>query len=212
MAQIDYPEAVRGLVLQLKRLPGIGAKSAERIAIWLLQRGGEVVTPLSQALVAAGELVRPCEVCGFFMNRGEDCSVCEAVDRDAAQLCVVEQPTDVLPLERSGAFRGFYHVLGGRISPLEHVGPEDLRIDGLVRRLKEGHFSEVILALGSDVEGEATANYLVDVLSATNVSVTRLAQGLPVGGGLDSADELTLLRALQGRRALSPPREGQGGG
>ena len=128
--------------------------------------------------------------------------MCRAPGRDDSLICIVEQATDVLPLERSGAYRGLYHCLRGRISPLENVGPSDLRIAELVERVRAGQFEEVIIAIGSDVEGEATANYLSEMLGSTGVRLSRLAQGLPVGGGLDAADELTLNRALEGRRTL----------
>ena len=202
MNTVDYPEPVKALISQFKSLPGIGPKSAERIAIWMLQKGGDQMHPLSQMLSRAASEVTECAVCGFFASE-RGCVVCDGEGRDAAVLCVVEQPTDILPLERSGAFRGHYHTLRGRISPLENVGPDDLRIGELMTRLREGVFEEVILALGSDVEGEATANYLVDMLSGMTISVSRLAQGLPVGGGLENADELTLFRALEGRKSYS---------
>ncbi|MCB1065678.1 MAG: recombination protein RecR [Verrucomicrobiae bacterium] len=200
---VDYPEPVRALIAQLKRLPGIGPKSAERIAIWLMQRGGDVTGLFAEALERAGNEVAECEVCGFFSTELGGCAVCDGPGRDHAMLCVVEQPTDILPLERSGAFRGHYHSLRGKISPLENVGPDDLRIGELLDRLRQGHFAEVILAFGADVEGEATANYLVEVLGEFDgVRVTRLAHGIPVGGGLENADELTLFRALEGRVGL----------
>ena len=198
--QVDYPEPVRALIAQLKRLPGIGPKSAERIAVWILQQGGEVTEPLSSAVGLAGELVGECNTCGFFSTEEKGCAICDGLQRDAAILCVVEQPTDILPLERSGAFRGHYHSLRGKISPLDNVAPDDLRIGELSARLREGAFSEVILALSADVEGEATANYLTEIFASfPDLTVTRLAQGIPAGGGLDSADELTLMRALEGR-------------
>ncbi len=200
MAQIDYPEPVKTLIAHLKQLPGIGPKSAERIAVWLLQQGSEATGRFSDALGKAGELVIECGVCGFFSTRESGCAFCDGSQRDSSLLCIVEQPTDILPLERSGAFRGHYHSLRGRVSPLDNIGPEDLRVRELILRLEGGEFSEVILALSSDVEGEATSNYLVEVLSAfPGLRVSRLAQGLPAGGGLTNADELTLLRALQGR-------------
>lgn len=200
MAKVDYPEPVRELIVHLKQLPGIGPKSAERIAVWLMQRGGDVTGPLSGALERAGREVIECAVCGFFATMDHGCAICDGVQRDGASICVIEQPTDILPLERSGAYRGHYHSLRGRLSPLDNVGPEDLRIGELLARLEEGAFSEVILALSSDVEGEATANYLAEILAGREgIHVSRLAQGLPAGGGLDSADELTLMRALQGR-------------
>ena len=204
MAQVDYPEPVRGLISQLKRLPGIGPKSAERIAVWMMQQGAEVSGSLAETLTVAATDVSECGICGFFSTEEKGCAICEGSGRDEAALCVVEQPTDILPLERSGAFRGFYHSLRGRISPLDNVGPEDLRIRELIDRLRDGAFTEVIMALSADVEGEATGNYLVEMLREfPAIKVTRLAQGISVGGGLESADELTLMRALEGRVGLS---------
>ena len=200
MAQVDYPEPVKALIFHLKQLPGIGPKSAERVAIWMMQRGRESAVPFAEVVRKAGETVIECNVCGFFATAEHGCAICEGVHRDEHSLCVVENPTDILPLERSGAFRGHYHSLRGRLSPLDDIGPEDLRIGELVARLTDGAFTEVILALSSDVEGEATGNYLVELLANfDSVKVSRLAQGMPAGGGLDSADELTLMRALQGR-------------
>ncbi|MEM7600893.1 MAG: recombination mediator RecR [Verrucomicrobiota bacterium] len=203
MANVDYPDPVRSLIVHLKQLPGIGPKSAERIAVWLMQQGQEVSTPFSEVMEKAGREVVECGTCGFFSTVESGCAICDGLKRDATLLCVVEQPTDILPLERSGAFQGHYHSLRGRISPLDNIGPEELRIRELLERLRSGVFSEVILALSSDVEGEATANYLAELLGGVEgVTVTRLAQGLPAGGGLESADELTLMRALQGRVGL----------
>ena len=203
MAQVDYPEPVKALISQLKQLPGIGPKSAERIAVWLMQQGAGSTVLFSDVLKRAGDLVVECRICGFFSTEEQGCAICDGHHRDPHLLCVVEQPTDILPLERSGAFRGHYHSLRGRISPLDNIGPEDLRIGDLITRLKEEVFTEVILALNSDVEGEATSNYLVEVLTDfPMVRVSRLAQGLPAGGGLGNADELTLMRALQGRVGL----------
>ena len=205
MAQVDYPEPVKILIAQMKRLPGVGPKSAERIAVWLMQRGKELTTPLSEAMAHAGEVVIECSTCGFFATEERGCAICDGPNRDETLMCVVEQPTDILPLERSGAFSGHYHALRGKISPLDNVGPEDLRIGELIARLKTGAFSEVILALSADVEGEATSNYLVEVLASVGeagIKVTRLAHGISVGGGLESADELTLFRALEGRVGL----------
>ena len=202
----DYPQPVVNLINELKHLPGIGPRSAERIAVWLLQNPKAQPAVIAEALVAAEENITSCESCGFFAT-AEGCTVCGDSGRDAAQLCVVEQATDVLPLERSGAFRGYYHCLGGKLSPLDNVTPEDLRIPQLIRRVthagKQGEDVEVeiILALGADVEGEATSSYLAEILTRQpHCRVTRIAQGLPAGGGLDHADELTITRALQGRR------------
>ena len=201
MAKADFPEPVKALIAELKRLPGVGPRSAERIAIWLLQNKKAEPAALAAALgMAKDEIVR-CPVCGFFATR-ERCGICDDPKRDDRLLCVVEQATDVLPLERSGAFNGRYHCLGGKLSPLDRVSPEDLEIPSLLKRLGGDEEIEVILALGSDVEGEATANYLADLLRTKNCRISRIAQGLPAGGGLEHADELTLMRALQGRRSF----------
>lgn len=197
MKSADYPEPFRVLVRELRRLPGVGPRGAERMALWLLEEA-ERPTALGEALAGARDGVTRCRDCGFF-SEVEICGVCADTGREPI-LCVVERATDVLPIERSGAFRGHYHVLGGRLAPLEHVGPEDLRLAELTARLGHGVYREVILALSTDVEGEATANYLVELLGPRGVAVTRLAQGMPVGGGLENADELTLSRALSGRQ------------
>ena len=199
MARIEYPEAVGKLVDELRRLPGVGPRSAERIAIWLLQSAKADPMALASALKKAKDEVVACPVCGFFATE-ERCAICSDPSRDSV-LCVVEQATDVLPLERSGAFKGRYHCLGGKLSPLDNVTPDDLRIGSLLRRIDNEHVTEVILAPGSDVEGEATANYLASLLKG-KCHVTRIAQGLPAGGGLEHADALTLARALEGRRGL----------
>ena len=204
MARIDFPEEVKLLIAHLKRLPGIGPKSAERVAVWLIGKDGDFSNDLAKAITLSAEMVQGCEICGFFESSGIGCQLCTDTQRDTAVICVVEQPTDVLSLERTGAFEGRYHCLGGRIAPLDDITPEDLRIASLIDRIAEGCVSEVILGVGSDVEGEATANYLSDLLAEKfpDIEVTRLAQGLPAGGGLDNADELTLYRALDGRRRL----------
>ena len=203
MAQVDYPEPVKDLIVHLKQLPGIGPKSAERVAVWMMQQENGTTALFSDVVRVAGETVFECCRCGFFATEEKGCALCDSVQRDSAALCVVEQPTDILPLERSGAYRGQYHTLRGKISPLDNVGPEDLRIGELLERLGAGSFTEVILALSSDVEGEATGNYLAEVLADfSEIRVSKLAQGIPAGGGLESADELTLMRALQGRVSL----------
>jgi recombination protein RecR len=202
MRRADFPEPVKALVAELKRLPGIGPRSAERVAVWLLQSAKANPVALAERLLVAKESVRPCPTCGFFATE-LGCDVCDDPARDDSILCVVEQATDVLPLERSGSFRGRYHCLGGKLSPLDRVAPEDLRISPLVRRIEAAPGEiEVILALGSDVEGEATANYLAEILRGRNCKLTRIAQGLPAGGGLEHADDLTLMRAMQGRRSF----------
>jgi len=200
MARADFPIPVKNLVAELKRLPGIGQRSAERMAVWLLQNKKAEPLALAEAILKANEQVIACPVCGFFATR-EICEICADHRRDETLLCVVEQATDVLPLERSGVFKGRYHCLGGKLSPLDRVSPEDLNIPELLRRVDSNQGSmEIILALGADVEGEATSNYLADMLRGKSAKVTRIAQGLPAGGGLEHADELTLIRALQGRR------------
>ena len=201
MKRADYPDAIKQLVAELKRMPGVGPRSAERIALWMIQSRDARPADLARVIAATTEAVRPCPRCGFFSTDAL-CVFCADPQRDRTQLCVVEQPTDILPLERTGAFRGHYHTLGGRLSPLDHIGPEHLRIDALIERVKSEQPAEIILGLGADVEGEATANYLAGLLRELPVRLTRLAQGLPAGGGLEHADELTLSRALAGRTKL----------
>ncbi|MFN2507410.1 MAG: recombination mediator RecR [Chthoniobacterales bacterium] len=201
MRKTEYPAAIRDLIAQLRQMPGVGPRSAERIALWMVQAKGAQPDEIASAIAATRQSVRSCTRCGFFTVQ-EVCEICADPARTMDQLCVVEQPTDILPLERTSAFRGRYHSLGGRISPLDHVGPEDLRITQLLERVKSGEFKEVILALAADVEGEATTNYLVELLKPFPVSLSRIAHGLPAGGGLESADELTLYQALSGRTKL----------
>ncbi len=201
MKKVEYPAAIRELIAQLRQMPGVGPRSAERIALWMVQARGEQPDAIAREITATRATVRPCTLCGFFTMK-EICEICADTTRAADQLCVVEQPTDILPLEKTSAFRGRYHSLGGRISPLDHVGPEDLRIAELVSRVESEGFAEVILALAADVEGEATTNYILDLLKRYPVTITRIAHGLPAGGGLESADELTLYQALSGRTRL----------
>lgn len=199
MSRADYPQPIQNLIAELKRLPGVGPRSAERMAVWMIQHKKRNPLELAQALSQAESSVTLCSACGFF-STDEGCTICDDHGRDEKLVCVVEQATDVLPLERSGAFTGYYHCLGGKLSPLDNVTPSDLRINQLLKRVESLEEVEVILALSSDVEGEATANYLSEVLAEKKCSVTRIAQGMPAGGGLEHADELTLMRALQGRR------------
>lgn len=201
MRKTEYPSAIRDLIAQLRQMPGVGPRSAERIALWIVQAKGEQPEAIARSITATRETVRPCPQCGFFTMEPL-CGICSDSSRSADLLCVVEQPTDILPLEKTSAFRGRYHSLGGRISPLDHVGPDDLRIKELRARVEAEKFSEVILALAADVEGEATTNYLVELLKPFPVTLTRIAHGLPAGGGLESADELTLYQALSGRTKL----------
>jgi recombination protein RecR len=203
MKRAEYPHPLRSLIEELKRLPGIGARSAERIALWMLQSKDAHPESLGRAIYSVQETVHCCAQCGFFTET-DPCALCADPGRDRQFLCVVEQPTDILPIERSGAFHGLYHALGGKISPLDHVGPEQLRIDALLLRLRSDPPVEIILALGGDVESEATSHYLADLLREFPIPLTRLAQGMPAGAGLEYTDELTLARALSGRTRLSP--------
>lgn len=184
---------------ELAKLPGIGPKSAQRLAFYILERGGEFASGLASALTDATEKLGECPVCFNIAEEGH-CALCENKNRDDSVICVVESPRDIIPLERSGSFRGRYHVLGGLLSPMEGVGPGELHLKELLKRLESEEITEVILATGSDVEGEATAVYIADLLKPTGITVTRIAQGMPVGGDLEYIDEITLARALDGRR------------
>ena len=194
------PEIDR-LAALLARLPGLGPRSARRAVLHLLKQRDALMRPLAAALEQTAEAVQPCSVCGNLDTR-EPCSVCTDPRRDRATLCVVEEVSDLWALERAGVFGGLYHVLGGTLSALDGVGPEDLRIASLVARVKAGGIGEVILATNATVDGQTTAHYVVDRLEDTGVTITRLALGVPVGGELDYLDEGTLGAALKSRRAL----------
>jgi recombination protein RecR len=193
------PDPLIELIAALQKLPGIGPRSAERLALHVAQSDAAAVRQLAQALLHARERLRACPVCGA-LTEPTPCAICADARRDTALVCVVERAVDIISIEKAGSFRGKYHVLGGRISPLNGVGPEDLRIAELEARLGREPIQEVILALGTDVEGDATSFYLAKRLAARGVRVTRIAHGLPAGTGLEYADELTLSRALEGRR------------
>jgi recombination protein RecR len=201
LRRTEYPVALRELIAQLRQMPGVGPRSAERIALWIVQSRNEKPEQIAGAINSTRQTVHPCIRCGFFATE-ELCEICADTSRAPDLLCIVEQPTDILPLEKTSAFRGYYHSLGGRISPLDHVAPEDLRIKELLDRVDNQKFAEIIFALSADVEGEATTNYLVDLLKNKPLTLTRIARGLPAGGGLESADELTLYQALSGRTKL----------
>lgn len=188
----------------LQRLPGIGPRSAERLALHLVQAEPAVARRLAEAVLAARERVQNCPNCGA-LTEVIPCLLCTDERRDSHLLCVVEQPVDILALEKSGRFAGRYHVLGGKISPLDGITPEDLRIAELEKRLTREPIQEIILALGTDVEGDATSTYLARRLARPGLKITRLAYGLPAGAGLEYADELTLARALEGRREVTEP-------
>jgi recombination protein RecR len=195
----SLPAPIATLAAALHQLPGIGPRSAERLALHLVQADPALVKALTEAILQARQRVGLCTACGA-LTEAQPCPLCTDPRRDAGLLCVVERALDILSLEKSGAFRGRYHVLGGRISPLDGVGPEDLRFRELDSRLDAEPIREVIVALGSDVEGEATSYYLAKRLAGRSLTISRIAQGLPAGGGLEFADDLTLTRALEGRR------------
>ena len=194
-----YEGIVQDLIDELGRLPGIGPKSAQRIAFHLLQADAEDVRRLAETLLTVKQRVRFCSVCGNVAEE-EQCRVCRDPRRDLTVICVVEESKDVVAIERTREFRGRYHVLGGAISPIDGVGPDDLRIRELMTRLADGTVTEVILATDPNLEGEATATYLARLLLPMGLAVSRLASGLPVGGDLEYADEVTLGRAFEGRR------------
>ncbi|MDI3299681.1 MAG: recombination mediator RecR [Bacillota bacterium] len=198
---MEYAAPIARLIAELERLPGVGPKTAQRLALHLLNRPREEVAALASALLEAKDRIHPCSVCANLTDT-DPCAICGDPRRDESLLCVVEEPKDVIALERTHEFHGRYHVLMGAISPLSGVGPDDLRIEPLLARLKEGKIREVVLATDPDVEGEATAMYLARLLKPLGVKTSRLARGLPEGGDLDYVDEVTLARALEGRRAI----------
>lgn len=196
-----YDGIVQELIDELGRLPGIGPKSAQRIAFHILQTESFDVRRLSEVLRDVRDKVRFCDICGNVTEQ-QTCGICRDPRRSAATICVVQEAKDVVAIERTREFKGLYHVLGGAISPIDNVGPDDLRIRQLVMRLADGTVTEVILATNPNLEGEATATYLTRLLVQPNLRVTRLASGLPVGGDLEYADEVTLGRAFEGRRVV----------
>jgi recombination protein RecR len=195
------PAAVERLAAEFGRLPGIGPKTAQRLTFHCMDAAPETTARLAAALADLHDAVRPCSRC-FFIAEGDLCAICSNPRRDQSIMCVVEEPLDVLAVERSGEFGGVYHVLGGALSPIDGVGPDQLTIDALERRLDGGEVREVVIATDPDVEGEATAHYLGDRLSSRGIPVSRLAHGLPAGADLQYADEVTVARAFAGRRAL----------
>jgi recombination protein RecR len=197
-----YEGVVQELIDELGRLPGVGPKSAQRIAFYLLQTDDDQAQKLAQVLMEVKERVRFCEICGN-VSEEEKCNICRDARRNQTLICVVEESKDVQAIERTREFRGLYHVLGGAISPIEGIGPDQLRIKELLGRLSDPKIKEVIIATDPNMEGEATATYLSRMLSTLEISVTRLASGLPVGGDLEYADEVTLGRAFAGRREVN---------
>jgi len=196
-----YPEPVARLIEALQRLPGIGPKTAQRLAFFLLKQPAEEVTGLAEALGQLKTLIVHCSAC-FNVTQEDPCRICSDPRRDARALCVVEEPNDLLAIERTGEFRGRYHVLLGALSPLDGIGPEDLKVRELLHRLERESVEEIILATNPSVEGEATALYLAKLLRPFAVRITRIARGLPVGSDLEYADEVTLSKAIEGRREM----------
>lgn len=199
---MPLPDPIVSLVAVLGKLPGVGPRSAERLALHLVQGDLEEARQLSARIVEACEKIRACEVCGSLTEKSP-CALCQDPRRDAGLVCIVERPTDPFSIEKSGTYRGRYHVLGGTISPLNGVEPSDLRIASLEKRLGTEPIRELIIALGSDVEGDATSFYLAKRLAKPGLKISRLAQGMPAGGGLEFADEITVSRALEGRREMA---------
>lgn len=195
------PDCLAALISALSTLPGIGPRSAERLALHLVQAESSAVKHLAETILTARERVRSCDQCGALTEKAI-CDTCSDPRRDASLVCIVERPVDIFPLEKSGTYRGKYHVLGGKISPLNGVEPEDLRIAELEKRLGSEPIKEVVIALGTDVEGDATGFYLAKRLAREGLKITRIAHGLPAGTGLEFADELTLSRALEDRREM----------
>ena len=195
----DYPEPVSRLIAELKELPGIGIKSAQRIAFHILRAGEEDARHLARAIVDVKEKIVTCSICNNVTD-DDPCIYCSSADRNPRVMCVVEEPPNVVAIERTHEFKGRYHVLMGSLSPLSGIGPEQLKIQGLLTRLGEGEVEEVILATNPNVEGEATAIYLSKLIKPLGVKVTRIAMGIPVGSELDYADEVTMGKALEGRR------------
>ena len=197
-----YEGVVQELIDELGRLPGVGPKSAQRIAFYLLQADDDQAQKLAQVLNEVKERVRFCEICGNVTEEPQ-CNICRDVRRNRSTICVVEESKDVQAIERTREFRGLYHVLGGAISPIEGIGPDQLRIKELMQRLGNTEIQEIIIATDPNLEGEATATYLTRMLSPLGITISRLASGLPVGGDLEYADEVTLGRAFEGRRTVS---------
>lgn len=197
-----YEGAVQELIDELGRLPGVGPKSAQRIAFYILEADGEDMKRLVNAIVTVKERVKFCTICGNVAEQ-ETCNICRDPRRDPSAICVVEESKDVIAVERTRSFRGKYHVLGGSINPIAGIGPDQLRIRELLSRLSDDQVQEIIIATDPNLEGEATATYLVRMLKTIGIKVTRLASGLPVGGDLEYADEITLGRAFEGRRTVS---------
>jgi recombination protein RecR len=195
------PDSITALIAALAKLPGVGPRSAERIALHIVQADVANAKHLAETVLHAREKIKFCEICGSLTEKSP-CSFCTDPRRDASLVCVVEKAVDILSIEKSGSYRGKFHVLSGKISPLDGVGPDDLRIAELEKRLTIEPIREIVIALGTDVEGDATSNYLAKRLARGGLKISRIGFGLPAGSGLEFADELTLNRALEGRREM----------
>jgi recombination protein RecR len=195
------PDSISALISALSKLPGVGPRSAERIALHLVQTDSTLVKQLADSILVAREKIQFCTTCGSLTEKSP-CSICTDSRRDSSLVCVVERAVDILSVEKSGSFRGKFHVLGGKISPLDGVEPDDLKISDLENRLAREPIKEIIIALGTDVEGDATRNYLAKRLARPGLKISRIGFGLPAGSGLEFADELTLNRALESRREM----------
>jgi recombination protein RecR len=198
---MNYPAPIQQLVDQLARLPGVGPKTAQRLAFFLLNMSAGEAERLAAAIVEARQRTRYCGVCFNFTDE-DPCRLCRSPERDAGQIMVVQEPKDVAAMEKTREYRGRYHVLHGAISPMDGIGPEDLKVRELLERIAAGGVREIILATSSSLEGEATALYLARLLKPAGLQVTRIARGIPMGGDLDYADEMTLVKALEGRREV----------
>ena len=197
----SLPNSITTLIAALSKLPGIGPRSAERVALHIVQAESGMVKHLADAIITARERIQFCTTCGALTEKSP-CAICDDTRRDGSLICVVERAVDILSIEKSGTYHGKFHVLGGKISPLDGIEPEDLQIAELEKRLTVEPIKEIVIALGTDVEGDATSNYLAKRLARSGLKVSRIAYGLPAGSGLEYADELTLSRAMEGRREM----------
>ncbi len=198
----DYPEPIEKLIEAFAKLPGIGPKTAQRLAFYVLKSKIDYAEELGKAVLEIKQKIKLCSICGNYTDQ-EHCSICRSNTRNKEVICVVEDPKDVLALEKTNEYRGLYHVLHGAISPIDGIGPEQLTIRELIKRLESGDIKEIILATNSTIEGDTTSLYLAKLVSPLNIKVTRIAQGIPVGGDIDYADEITLSKAFIGRREIS---------
>ncbi|MEI6262901.1 MAG: recombination mediator RecR [Deltaproteobacteria bacterium] len=196
-----YPTSIRQVIRQLSKLPGIGEKTAERLTMYILRSSRSDAEQLARSIAELKDKVRWCSLC-FSLSEEEHCSICSNPSRDQQLICVVEQPADMVSIEKSGAYNGRYHVLQGALSPMDGIGPDAIRIKELIARIVEGGIQEVVLATGTQVEGEATASYLLGLLEKFPVKVTRIASGVPIGGDLKYIDQVTLKRAMETRHAM----------